>query len=273
MQKVSYCSATYFLGGPMKKLTTTLVLATTLLSNLAFAGNFKCKDAIERDTIYHTPIVEQGSMWGMLADIGADCVRPNTKYARDTEERIYTCMVASLGVILPIWAVGAGPIMATGGLVGLTYFADYEYYESSRQFKLNTTIYEILDKNELNQKQLDYLYKNYFKRYDIEPEQIAKIFDKYRNTDKFCSNEAKVKLTHRLSEEGMEYINRHGYPTAMSLILNDDVDEDFLNYVERNFLITERMPYAEVINKKQFKEFVKEEMKALGIRRDFSNIR
>lgn len=250
----------------MKKLTT-IFIASLLLTNMAFAGNFACKDQIERDTIYHTPIIEQGSFWGKLADIGADCVRPNMKYGNNGTERFYTCMVASLGIILPVWAVGAGPILAPVGVIGLTHFADYEYNQSKKQFKLNTTIYEILENNELNQKQADYLYKKIFKRWDVTPEQIADMFDKYRHTKTFCPNDGEVKRTHRLSEEGMAYINRHGYPTAMSLILNPDVDEEFLNYVERNFLLTEGSLYGEVITHDQFKDLVDNEMRELGIKR------
>lgn len=264
----------------MKKLIGTLLASTVIFSSAtAKASEFTCKSAIERDVSYHTPIVLKGSttthIMKKTGEAALNCVTP-TQWELDPRDTIYSCILSTIifGVVPFVWAPGAGAAMAIPALLGSKMLIDNEYNTSVTQTRLGSIIYTIGTGEALNNKQLRYLKRKYFSRFDYTNQEILDFFESYTNTYAFCPNQQKFHKTVGLTERGMEYIRAHGYKSATGLMLSSMSDDpgakELFDYVTKRYSYYESTPYGETLNPRQMRILVREYAKKNGIRRVFN---
>ncbi|MCO4756009.1 MAG: hypothetical protein KC478_16125, partial [Bacteriovoracaceae bacterium] len=193
----------------------------------------------------------------------------------DPEDTALGCVFSTiiLGVVPFYWAPGAGAAMAIPALLGSKMMLDSEYNTSLAQTRLGSIIYNAIEDRTLNNKQLRYLKRKYFSRFDYTNQEIADFFEYNADNYAFCPNTKKFHKTVGLTESGMEYIKARGYKSATGLMLSSMSDDpgakELFDYVTQRYSYYESTPYGEMLNPRQMRILVREYAKEHGIKRVF----
>lgn len=271
----------------MKKLIGA-ILATTILSTSVSASEFACKNEFERDTAYHLPTVMKGSMTKRLVvDIPKLCFSAEawSNEHGGLNDGLMGCLFASViwGVVPLYWAPGAGLAMAVPAFLGFKFGMDHDYDTAVAQTRLNDIVMSAVGERELNQGQIRYLKRKYFKRHDYTDQEIADFFEYHGNSKILCSNPAKEHTVVGVTEEGLKYIRTKGYNSITGLLLASLIEREtpaheyteyrgatkLLNYVQKRYGRKEVSYYGETVTPSQMFELARDYAQEHGIKRVF----